>query len=181
MHFLFQISSTLCKWASSTAFWPGFHEAEAIFSEQIVTPFFPYGLTYPLESAFLQGHITVRQRPIVMFRITDQSILSKKKMPLPVLQRHFRLSFFLNAGGGQIKKKKKILILKLYHCIYELYKLQRIFLSRRSIMCTSYLKKDIVFRMRGSNTYSMAKILCALEDISKCQIIRILRQKFWQQ
>ena len=76
---------------------------------------------------------------------------------------------------------KKILMLKLYHCIYELYKLQRIFLSRRSIMCTSYLKKDIVFRMRGSNTYSMAKILCALEDISKCQIIRILRQKFWQQ
>ena len=100
-------------------------------------------------------------------------------MPLPVLQRHFRLSFFLNAGGGQIKKK--ILILKLYHCIYELYKLQRIFLSRRSIMCTSYLKKDIVFRMRGSNTYSMAKFLCAFEDISKCQIIRILRQKFWQQ
>ena len=85
MHFLFQISSTLCKRASSTAFWPGFHEAEAIFSEQIVTPFFPYGLTYPLESAFLQGHITVRQRPIVMFRITDQSILSKKKIPLPVL------------------------------------------------------------------------------------------------
>ena len=104
MHFLFQISSTLCQRASSTAFWPGFHEAEAIFSEQIVTPFFPYGLTYPLESAFLQGHITVRQRPIVMFRITDQSILSKK-IPLPVLQRHFRRSFFLNAGGGQIKKK----------------------------------------------------------------------------
>ena len=77
--FLFQISSTLCQRASSTAFWPGFHEAEAIFSEQIVTPFFPYGLTYPLESAFLQGHITVRKRPIVMFRITDQSILSKKK------------------------------------------------------------------------------------------------------
>ena len=72
-------------------------------------------------------------------------------MPLPVLQRHFRLSFFLNAGGGQIQKN--ILMLKLYHCIFELYKLQRIFLSRRSIMCTSYLKKDIAFRMRGSNTY----------------------------
>lgn len=179
MHFLFQISSTLCKRASSTAFWPGFHEAEAIFSEQIVTPFFPYGLTYPLESAFLQGHITVRQRPIVMFRITDQSILSKKKMPLPVLQRHFRLSFFPKCVGRP--NPKKILILKLYHYIYKLYKLQRIFLSRRSIMCTSYLKKDIVFRMRGSNTYSMAKFLCAFEDISKCQIIRILRQKFWQQ
>ena len=92
MHFLFQISSTLCQRASSTAFWPGFHEAEAIFSEQIVTPFFPYGLTYPLESAFLQGHITVRQRPIVMFRIIDQSILSKKKNSLAsAVARHFRL------------------------------------------------------------------------------------------
>ena len=179
MHFLFQISSTLCKRASSTAFWPGFHEAEAIFSEQIVTPFFPYGLTYPLESAFLQGHITVRQRPIVMFRITDQSILSKKKAFASVAKT--LQAVFFPKFGGRPNQKKKILILKLYHCIYELYKLQRIFLSRRSIMCTSYLKKDIVFRMRGSNTYSMAKFLCAFEDISKCQIIRILRQKFWQQ
>ena len=79
----------------------------SFFSEQIVTPFFPYGLTYPLESAFLQGHITVRKRPIVMFRITDQSILSKKKIPLPVLQRHFRLSFFPKCGGRPNPKKKK--------------------------------------------------------------------------
>ena len=148
MHFLFQISSTLCQRASSTAFWPGFHEAEAIFSEQIVTPFFPYGLTYPLESAFLQGHITVRKRPIVMFRITDQSILSKKKMPLPVLQRHFRLSLFPKCGGRP-NPKKKILILKLYHYIYKLYKLQRIFLSRRSIMCTKLFKKGYSISHEG--------------------------------
>ena len=65
----------------------------SFFSEQIVTPFFPYGLTYPLESAFLQGHITVRKRPIVMFRITDQSILSKKN-PFASVAKTLQAVFF---------------------------------------------------------------------------------------
>ena len=116
----------------------------------------------------------------------------KKKIPLPVLLQdtsgccclflkrkfYYKICRYIN----EIPPKNLCLFQELYHYIY---KLQRIFyhvvqLCARVIFKKIYTMDYISHDKFQYYTHTIASFLRAFEDVSKCQIIRILRQKFWQ-